>query len=181
MCEVNPSDKILGSHEFEKVRSMHMPHAQKLGEHRVQSLLLVVSSLILAGWIIYLMSALPNSYRAAHWDIAWVGFDIAMMIVLLATSWALWNRRQAAIPGAMVSGTFLIIDSWFDVVTSNPGLDFKIALASAIFIELPSAFLLFRFSRMAVRRSILNAHQKAGRQASTISIWRTPLMIFDKE
>ncbi len=149
--------------------------------HKVQSLLLIFASAILIGWIVFLVDALPSSYRAEHWDLAWVGFDIGMVTVLLATSWALWNKRQAAIPGAMVSGTFLVIDSWFDVVTSNPGLDFKIASASALLIELPAAVLLFRFSRMAVHKSITNAHAKAGLKIISVSIWRTPLMMFDEE
>ena len=99
-----------------------------------------------------------------------------MSITWLGTSWALWKRRQAAIPGAMISATFLIVDAWFDVVTSNPGWDFRLALTLAIFLELPAAFLLFRFSRNAVRRSIQNAQAQAGIEVASISLWRTPLM-----
>jgi len=104
-----------------------------------------------------------------------------MLATLMTTSWAMWKRRQIAIPGAMVSATFLIIDSWFDVVTSNQGIDFNIALASALLIEIPSAVLLFRFSRVAVRRSIRNAHVQAGVEIVSLSLWRTPLMIFERE
>ena len=81
----------------------------------------------------------------------------------------------------MVSATFLIIDSWFDVLTSNPGWDQKVAIASALFIELPAAFLLFRFSRIAVRKSIENARKKAGKEIISTSLWKTPLMIFNNE
>lgn len=144
-------------------------------------LFLLIASFVLIGWMIYLVFSLPNSYRAQHWDLAWVGFDCGMLSALLTTSWAMWKRRQIAIPGAMVSATFLVIDSWFDVVTSSSGLDFKLALLSALVIELPTAFLLFRFSRMAVRRSIQNAHEMAGTEVITVSLWRTPLMIFDRE
>ena len=145
------------------------------------SLLLLTASLILSGWILYLVIALPTSYRASHWDLAWVGFDIGMLATLLTTSWALWKKRQVAIPGAMVSATLLIVDSWFDVVTSNVGNDFKIALATAVLVELPAAVLLFRFSRRAVRRSIQNAHDRAGKTMITASLWKTPLTIFEME
>ncbi len=148
---------------------------------KLNSLFLFMASLILAGWIFYLVFALPPSYRAEHWDLAWVGFDCAMLASLITTSWAMWKRRQIAIPGAMVCATFLIIDSWFDVVTSNQGTDFKIALLTALFIELPSALLLFRFSRAAVRQSIRNAHDHAGVEIVSVSLWRTPLMIFERE
>ena len=145
------------------------------------SLLLLAASLILSGWILYLVIALPASYRASHWDLAWVGFDIGMLATLLTTSWALWKKRQVAIPGAMVSATLLMVDSWFDVVTSNSGNDFKFALATAVLIELPAAILLFKFSRRAVRRSIQNAHDRAGKIMTTASLWKTPLTIFEIE
>jgi len=123
------------------------------------------------------MKALPSSYRAEHWDLAWVGFDIGMAATLLATSWALWNKRQAAIPGAMVSTTLLIIDSWFDVVTSTPGWDFKIAFVSAFLIELPAAFLLLRFSSKAVHGSIANAEKSWGLFLSTAKLAKNSLVL----
>jgi hypothetical protein len=143
--------------------------------------MLMAAAFILFGWIAYLLEALPDSYRANHWKIAWVGFDFGMAVVLLVTSWALWKRRQVAIPGAMVSATFLVIDSWFDVVTSNTGWDQRLAIASAIFIEIPAAFILFRFSRLTIRKSIQNAHNVAGRESLHPSLWKTPLMIFEMD
>lgn len=158
-----------------------MPRLGARSPHLVSSALLLAASLILSGWILYLVIALPASYRASHWDLAWVGFDIGMLATLLTTSWALWKKRQVAIPGAMVSATLLIVDSWFDVVTSNAGNDFKFALATAVLVELPAAVLLFKFSRRAVRKSIENAHAQAGRQVASTSLWKTPLMIFEAE
>lgn len=148
---------------------------------KIHSVLLVLAALVLIGWIAYLLKALPDTYRATHWNVAWIGYDFAMTATLLTTSWALWKQRQVAIPGAMVSATFLTIDSWFDVVTSNPGWDQKVALASALFIELPAAFLLFRFSQKAVHKTIENAHNKAGRELASRSLWKTPLLIFRNE
>lgn len=154
--------------------------APRLYLRRISALLLAASFVLLI-WIIYLGQALPSSYRAEHWDLAWVGFDIGMFFALLASSWAMWKQRQLAIPGAMISSTFLIIDSWFDVVTSNPGVDFKVAILLAAGVELPAAALLFRFSRSAVRGSIKSAYRQAGVDASSHSLWRTPLMIFESK
>ncbi len=147
--------------------------------HRIQSMLLVIASVSLVAWMIYILNALPTSYRAEHWNVAWFGYDFAMLTTLIATSWALWNRRQASISGAMVSATFLVIDSWFDVITSNPGWDFRLAISSACFIEIPTAYVLVRFSKNAIRHSIHNAHSRAGMDALSPSIWKTPLMIFE--
>jgi hypothetical protein len=142
------------------------------------SVLLLVSCIGLVGWIGYLILALPTSYRADNWDLAWVGFDLGMLATLLTTSWAIWKSRQVAIPGAMISATFLIIDSWFDVITSNAGIDFKIASFSALLIELPAAVMLFEFSRRAIRQSIHNAHRRAGVETESLSLWKTHLTMF---
>ena len=158
-----------------------MAKIERLKSHPLQSVLLIVASLSLFGWIFYLLTALPDSYHAAHWNLAWVGYDFGMSVTWLATSWALWKKRQAAIPGAMISATFLVVDAWFDVVTSNPGWDFRLALFLALFLELPAAFLLFRFSRNSVRRSIQNAHRQAGIEVISVSLWKTPLAFFDEE
>ena len=148
--------------------------------HVRTSLLLFFTSVGLIAWLIYLSVSLPNSYRANHWNLAWVGFDVAMVLALLLTSWAIWKRRQIAIPAALVSATFLVIDSWFDVVTSNPGWDLRLAILLAI-LSCTLALFLFRFSRRAIRRSLRNAYLRAGRELMSESLWRTPLMIFERD
>ncbi len=148
---------------------------------KVMQRLLLLSCLVLAGWMIYLMVDLPTSYRAENWDVAWIGFDAAMLTTLSATTWAIWRRRQLAIPAAMVSSTFLVIDSWFDVTTSQSGVDFKLALATAFFVELPLAFLLVGFSRRSIRQSLTNAHKRAGIEVISLSLRKTHLSIFDSD
>jgi hypothetical protein len=78
----------------------------------------------------------------------------------------------------MISATFLVIDSWFDVVTSNDGLDFKVALISAVLVELPAAAMLFSLSRHAIRKTIENAHARAGVETESLSLWKTHLTMF---
>ena len=146
----------------------------------ISSLILFLAAIGLIGWIIYLGLSLPNSYRADHWDIAWVGFDIVLVATFLLTSWALWKRRQIAIPAAMVSATLLIVDSWFDVVMSNSGKDLDLSATLAV-ISTVGAIQLFRFSRRAMRLSIQNAYRQAGMELTSNALWRTPLMIFERE
>lgn len=141
--------------------------------------LLVFVPVVLLGWIIYLLTDLPVSYRAQNWDIAWLGYDLAMLMSLSTTAWAFWNRRQLAIPAAIISATFLVVDAWFDVVTSQRGFDLEAALVSALVMELPLAAYLIHFSRRAIRYSILNAQLHAGVEVVTISLVRTPLALFD--
>lgn len=143
--------------------------------------LLPLVALGLFSWMSYLTVALPSSYRARNWDAAWIGFDAAMLISIVITAWSIRRKRQLAIPAAMVSATFFLIDAWFDVLTARPGLDFTIALATAFLAEIPLALLLFNFSRRSIRRSLVNAHRQAGIQIVPTSLARTPLAIFEDE
>ena len=153
---------------------------RKYSHSGFSSFTLFFAALGLIGWIIYLGISLPTTYRANHWNIAWIGFDIAMVGNFLLTSWALWKRRQVAIPAAMVTATFLIIDSWFDVVMSNPGADLELSITLAV-ISTFGAVQLYRFSRRAMRQSIRNAYEQAGREMTSNALWRTPLMIFEQQ
>jgi hypothetical protein len=141
--------------------------------------LLIFATVALMGWMIYLLLDLPVSYRAQNWDVAWIGFDSGMLLSLSTTAWSLWHRRQLAIPAAIISATFLVVDAWFDVVTSQVGFDLDAALLSALVVELPMAFFLIHFSRRAIRSSISNAQSRAGVQVVSVSLIRTPLALFD--
>lgn len=92
-------------------------------------------------WIVYLALSLPGRQRADDYDIAWVGFDCAMALVLGALAWCALRRKPATGPVAAVAATFLVIDAWFDVVTTEPGSRFMLAVLSAAFAELPLALI----------------------------------------
>ena len=141
--------------------------------------LLLLAPVVLLGWMIYVASDLPVSYRAQNWDVAWFGFDLGMLISLSTTAWAFWHRRQLAIPAAVISATFLMVDAWFDIVTSQRGFDLEAALASALLVELPLAGYLIYFSRRAIRFSIRSAQLHAGVEVVSVSLVRTPLALFD--
>lgn len=113
---------------------------------------LALCCLGLAAWIASLVVALPDTYRAHNWDTAWIGFDCAMLASLLVTTWAAWRQRLLLIPAALVSATLLGVDSWFDVVTSQPGRDLTFALLSAALVELPLAVFLVIVSRRTIHR-----------------------------
>jgi hypothetical protein len=73
---------------------------------------------VLVCWTVYLALALPGNHDARHWDLAWVGFDTALIVMLGATAWAAWFRRQILVAAALVTGTLLVCDAWFDLTTS---------------------------------------------------------------
>ncbi len=99
----------------------------------------VVLAALMVPWTAYLALHLPSSQSAAHYDLAWAGFDVAMFLALAATAWAALRVHSALPPLAAVTGTLLVVDAWFDVVTSPAADDRWVAIAMAVLVELPLA------------------------------------------
>ena len=126
--------------------------------------ILAAAALVLIPWTIALGQMLPSRHVANHWDAAWVGFDVLLAISLLATAYASLRRRDLARGLAAVSGTMLLCDAWFDVLTASTGTDLEVAILLAVFGELPLATVCFLLAigttgsltranaRLAVRR-----------------------------
>ena len=148
---------------------------------RFMEFVLACSLFGVIGVIIFLSIDLPSSYVAKNWDIAWVGFDSGLLVTLALTLWAVWKQRQVSIISSAICGSILIIDSWFDVATSHGGRDFYSALATAVFLQVPFALVLFRFSRNVMHRSLANSYAKVGMVAPKTSFFKTPLKIFREE
>ena len=89
-------------------------------------------------WTLYLTFTLPARHVTFHYDLAWVGFDVALMIAFGATTWAALRGSPWLVPVAAATGTMLCCDAWFDVVTSH-GFGLLTAIASAAVAELPLA------------------------------------------
>lgn len=110
---------------------------------------LVVACIVLCGWIIVLGLRLPKRYNVAHWNLAWIGFDLALLAGLAATAWAAWRRRIVIILFATFTATLLLADAWFDVTTAR-STDVWVSVTQALLIELPfAAFLLYVVVRVA--------------------------------
>jgi hypothetical protein len=90
-------------------------------------------------WIVYLAMTLPDRTRAVDYDIAWVGYDAAMCAVLAALAYCALRRKMATGAIAAVAATMLVVDAWFDVVTTDKGDQLMAAIISAAFAEIPLA------------------------------------------
>ena len=135
---------------------------------------LAVACLILVVWIGVLAVTLPRHYVAGHWKAAWTGFDFALFASLAVTSWALWRQRQVAVGASLVTGTLLLCDAWFDVVTSDSRRDLMASVLSAVLIEIPLAVSLLWLCRRLSRVSSRLSHGLS-LDSSMTSVWRTPL------
>jgi hypothetical protein len=101
--------------------------------------LFVLFALALAPWIAWLLVSLPSEEVAAHWEIAWGGFDIGLAVLLVATAVTLIRRSPSAEVFAAMTAAFLFCDAWFDVLTSRGTTKVALALTEALLVELPLA------------------------------------------
>ena len=90
-------------------------------------------------WCVLLEVTLPAAARAQHWSLAWAGLDGGEAAAALATAVLLARGSARASLTAAAGSALLLVDAWFDVCTSAPGLDHAVAVVEAIFVELPLA------------------------------------------
>ena len=113
--------------------------------------MLTAASAALVPWTIYLAITLPRHYTASHWRLTWVGLDIVMSVFLARTAWLTHRRAYGpVVVSAVVAGTLLFVDAWFDVTTATGRADRLAALATAVFGEIPLALLLFWVAHRAL-------------------------------
>lgn len=122
------------------------------------SLFFLVGVVVLVPWTVFLALTLPPKYHASHWRLLWTGFDAALIAVLLLAAWAAWYRRQILASIAMVAGTLLFCDAWFDMVTSFGHRDEWLTLLTGFGVEMPlGIFFFWLYRRIAMTTmSVLN-------------------------
>lgn len=108
---------------------------------------LLACAVVLVPWTVLLFVTLPRHYVANHWDLAWGGFDLGLGLALASTAVLVARRSPFAEVTATITGTLLVCDAWFDILTSRGTSDIAQATASALLIELPLAALCFWMAR----------------------------------
>ena len=119
-------------------------------------------SSILVPWTVFLAVSLPPKYDAGHWNLLWTGFDVALIVVLGYAAWAAWFRRQVLATTAIVAGTLLLCDAWFDIVTSIGRPDEWVTLLTGFGLELPLAVFFLWLYRRIVLGTLAALHRSAG-------------------
>ncbi len=99
------------------------------------------AAIALIPWTIYLGLTLPQSYTAQHWQATWVGFDILLLLFMIATAVLGFIRHHWLTLFAFSTGVLLVCDAWFDVLTAKRG-DFAVSVLTAALGELPLAIVL---------------------------------------
>ncbi|MEV6772088.1 hypothetical protein AB0N05_26020 [Nocardia sp. NPDC051030] len=148
-----------------------LPRPEVVRVHRrVRLTLMVGGCLALIPWMVYLGLTLPAEYHAQNWSLAWIGYDIVLVLSMAATAYLGWRRRVLLILPALATGVLLLVDAWFDIVTAEAS-DVWWSAGTAIVGEIPLAALQISGAIMLFRFLIL-AHPL---RDPTVSVWRTPL------
>ena len=113
--------------------------------------LFALAGIVLVPWIVFLVQRLPSTHAAAHWDIAWAGFDVALALVLLSVAAAAWRRSLWLEGAASAAAALLAVDAWFDILTSSSHVELAFAIAEALLVELPLAVVCLLLARDAER------------------------------
>lgn len=101
--------------------------------------LFAVCALLLIPWIIVIAVTLPARQLSPNYDIAWAGYDVFLFAALACTAGSALRRSRHLGMTASWSAALLVVDAWFDVMTSPSGFDRLEAAAMAAFVELPLA------------------------------------------
>jgi hypothetical protein len=130
----------------------------------------MVCIVALAVWIVALGVTLPARETVDQWRLAWIGLDVAELVSFAVLAWAVLRTRHLAIPAALIAGTLLLCDAWFDVVLSwNTGERWE-AIADALIVEVPLAMWLWWIARRLVLLTITVARARLGLVGPTPSL-----------
>jgi len=100
--------------------------------------LFALFSLILLPWTIYLGESLPSRQLSPHYDVAWTGFDVILLIGLATTAYFALRRSRYLAISASAAAALLVVDAWFDVMTT-PANQVVESIVLAAVVELPLA------------------------------------------
>jgi hypothetical protein len=98
----------------------------------------ILCSVVLIPWTIYLGFTLPNRQLSPHYNIAWAGFDVLELVALGATGYFAQRRSRYLALTSAAAATLLVVDAWFDIMTSPRG-QVLMAIVLAAVVELPLA------------------------------------------
>jgi hypothetical protein len=120
--------------------------------------LFTVFAVILLPWTIYLGQSLPARQVSPHYDTAWAGFDVMLLMALASTGYFALRRSRYLATAAAATAGLLVVDAWFDVMTS-PASQLPESVLLAVAAELPlaavCAWLSHHTEQLAERRMVL--------------------------
>lgn len=118
------------------------------------SLIYTGFAVILVPWTVYLAYSLPRKHLERHWDVTWVGLDIAIIFLLLITGFLASLKSRLVILSLVATASFLLVDAWFDVTNSGNGNELVQSIILAIIFEIPIAIMGFYLAYKTLSKNI---------------------------
>ncbi len=120
--------------------------------------LFALFSVIMLPWTIYVGASLPAREVSPNYDAAWAGFDFLLLAALACTAYFAFRRSRYLSSAAAATATLLVVDAWFDVITT-PRSGRLESILLAVAVELPLAavcmWLSYHAQQLAERRIVL--------------------------
>lgn len=113
-------------------------------------------------WIVYLAYTLPPKQTMANWCPAWVGFDMIMILVVIAIIYLALKKSPWLSFPLIALAAILFVDAWFDVITANGNQEITNALLMAFLGEIPWA-LFSIWCAVRVQRQVITQTEKVRR------------------
>jgi hypothetical protein len=111
-------------------------------------------SLVLIPWTFYLSVTLPTHHLSSHWDASWVGLDIGITILLLLSALLVYLKSDWVVISSSATGSLLLADAWFDIMSAHAGSDLRESVAMAMFVELPLAAISYIVAHQIVIKNL---------------------------
>jgi len=124
---------------------------------RRTALLYSAAAVVLIPWTVYLAVTLPKRVIDTHYRGAWVGFDIMLVLAMVATAYFAFRMDTRVQLPAAATATLLLVDAWFDVMTAGGRAATLEAVVMALCIEIPAALLSLYVARRVNRNAVLLA------------------------
>jgi hypothetical protein len=129
-------------------------------------------SLAMLPWTVYLAGSLPSRQLSPNYAAAWTGFDVILLCALASTAYFALRRSRYLSSAATSTATLLVVDAWFDVMTT-PGDQRWQSLLLAVAVELPLAalclWLSYHTEQLAAQRlRLLLWRRSRSRQVTTV-------------
>ncbi len=113
----------------------------------------ILLAIVLIPWTIYLGLSLPKHHLSTHWDVSWTGLDIALSASFILTGLFAYLRSMWVVIAASTTGSLLLVDAWFDIMSEHNGTLFHQAVLAACIFEIPLALMSYYLASHALQRT----------------------------
>jgi hypothetical protein len=177
LLDLGPDDRrLLAAWLFELNAPLPVPPAAR--RRRLRALLFAsAATVFLVPWAAYLAATLPTQQRAHAWNVAWVGFDVGLILAFATAAWSGWRSRQLVITACLVTATLLLCDAWFDLTLSWGSGEEAASIITAAIAEVPIAIYLLTIYHRLLRSVTSQIWRDRGRAGEAPPLRKVPLLL----